>query len=115
MPNKPTEGPTARGGIACPHFSETFTFNAKGEAVVVEQDSPGDLVARAKNVAVCPIGFREDHPDFGIPETLFQTIPLDTTGVRQAIAKWAELNLSISEHGEALQTAVRQVIMEVSP
>jgi hypothetical protein len=83
--------------------------------VVVEQDSARDLVARAKNVAVCPIGFREDNPEFGVPETLFQTIPLNTTGVRQAIVKWAELNLTISEHGEALQTAVRQVFMEVSP
>ncbi len=97
-----------------PHFAYPFKFNAKGESIVVEQDSPGDLTARAANVAVCSEGFREDAPEFGIPPLLFQNVPLDINQVQAQIARWAELNLSVSEHGEALQTAVRIITAEVS-
>jgi hypothetical protein len=70
---------------------------------VVEQDSPADLLARAKNVAVCPGGFREDNPDFGIPHLLFRTIPLDVAGTAEAVARWADLDVSASEHAQALE------------
>ncbi len=99
--------------IASPHFSATFEILQKGSKVV-EQNSEGDLLARAKNVAVCPIGFREDVPEFGIPELLFKTVPLRLAEVRTEIARWAELDLSVAEHSEGLETAIRQVLAHVT-
>lgn len=99
--------------VASPHCSSTFTIAPKGTQVV-EQDSEGDLLARAKNVAVCPQGYREDNPDFGIPPLLFQSVPLDIASVQADIARWAELDLTVSEHMQGLETAVRTVLAEVS-
>jgi hypothetical protein len=99
--------------VTTPHFAFPYNFNAKGQSVVVEQDSPGDLLARAANVAVCPVGFREDNPEYGIPSLLFQTVPLDIHGTQEAIARWAELSLQVSEHAEALRQATRIITAEV--
>ena len=99
--------------ILTPHFAFPYSFDSKGRSTVVEQDSPGDLLARAANVAVCPVGFREDNPEYGIPSLLFQTVPLDTQGTQEAIARWAELSLQVSEHAQALQQATRIITAEV--
>jgi hypothetical protein len=100
-------------GVFTPHFSSQFTFDAKGRSVVVEQDSEGDLIARAKNVAVCPQGFREDNPDFGIPQLLFRNVPLDVSAVQNEIARWADLSLSVTE-SEGVEAALRKVLVEVT-
>lgn len=97
-----------------PHFAYPFAFNAKGQSVVVEQDSEADLRARAANVCVCPEGFRDELPEYGIPPLLFDTIPLPIAEVQAAIAKWAEVDLSVSEHAEGVETAVRKVLAEVA-
>lgn len=96
-----------------PHFTYPFQFNTRGQSVTVEQDSPGDLLARAANVCVCPEGFRDELPEYGIPPLLFHTIPLPIGEVQAAVSRWAELNLSVSEHAEALQQAVRNVQIQV--
>jgi hypothetical protein len=100
--------------VATPHFAYPFAFNAKGEAIVVEQDGEADWRARAANVAVCPVGFREDLPEYGVPPLLFATIPIDVAGIREAISRWAELDASVEEHAEGLDQTVRAVIAEVS-
>lgn len=96
-----------------PHYAFPFAFSKKGEAVVVEQDSEGDLLARAANVSVCPQGFREDLPEFGIPPLLFRTVPLPTAEVQAAVARWAEISLSVTEQMEG-QPAYRKVLEEVN-
>ena len=100
--------------ITSPHNAPTFAIGQKGTAVV-EQGSEGDLLARAKNVCVCPIGFREDNPEFGIPSLLFKTIPLDISSVQTEVERWAEVDLTVSEYAEGLQTAIRNILAEVGP
>ncbi len=97
-----------------PHFQYPFAFNARGQSKVVEQDSPGDLEARAANVCVCPIGFREDQPEYGIPELLFGTIPLDISTVQEEVARWANLDVEVTEHAKALEVATRLLEVGVS-
>jgi hypothetical protein len=70
------------------HLAAPFSFNAKGEAATVEQGSPADIVGCTLNVCVCLEGFREDLPEFGIPELPFQETPLDTTLLEEAIRRW---------------------------
>lgn len=97
------------------HLSATFTFNSKGQTLTVEQGSPADLRARAKNVLVCSQGFREDLPEFGIPQVLFRNPPLDLASVQEAVTRWANIDASISEHATALEQATRELTVTVSP
>lgn len=97
-----------------PHLASPFSFNAKGIAHTVEQDSPEDHRTRAYNVVVCPIGFRDDLPEYGIPELLFSRVPLDTEALKTAIERWAEIEeVSATEAEEIFQSADRKVTVEV--
>lgn len=97
-----------------PHFAYPFAFNSKGQSVTVEQDSEQDCVARAANVCVCTEGFRDELPEYGIPSLLFRTVPLPIGEVQEAVARWAEVDLSVSEHAEGVETAIRKVLAEVA-
>jgi hypothetical protein len=93
------------------HFSQTFTIGAKG-AAVVEQDSPEDMAACVYRIAVCQQGYRDDLPAFGIPQVAYQALPLDLSGVEEAISRWEpRARENIEEHMEAL--AGVQVDIEV--
>ena len=99
--------------IANPHFAVTFAFNAKGQSVVVEQDSEQDLIARAKNVLVCEQGFREELPEYGVPSLLFRTVPLPLDAVQADVSRWAEIDVSLIESTPSLELATRQILAQV--
>jgi len=80
--------PTIVRDVDAPTFAFPFTFNAKGEALVVQQGTVEDVASCAANIAVCPIGFRTDAPDFGAPDPSFATLPLDTGALADAITRW---------------------------
>lgn len=101
--------------ILAPHYSPTFTLNARGQSVVVEQGSEADLRARAKNVLVCPKGFREDLPEYGIPNVLFRNPPLNTGQIQTEVSRWARLDASVAEHMIGLEVASREIDVSVSP
>ncbi len=101
-----------RVSIQNPHFAPTFALTKKGSKVV-EQGSPEDLQARAKNVLVCPVGFRADRPEFGAPPTLFETIPLNVRGIHDAVAKWAEVDAAVTEAALPEALSSRQITVEV--
>jgi hypothetical protein len=96
------------------HLTSPFTFNNRGIASVQIQDSPEEHRTRAYNVVVCPIGFRDDLPEYGIPELLFSRVPLDVESLKTAIERWAEIEkVSASEAEEIFQSADRKVTVEV--
>ena len=99
--------------VSIPHFAAQFQLGRHGSAVV-EQDSPGDLQARAFNVLVCPAGFREDEPEFGRPELLFKALPVNTRAIQDALARWAGVDAAVSDSGAFLEPWVRNIIAEVS-
>jgi|SRR5580704_10868691 hypothetical protein len=69
-------------------LASPFTFDAKGEAAIVTQGTPPSRLSGAYNVCVCPEGFRDDLPEFGIPQMEFQTIPLGLKQLEEAILRW---------------------------
>lgn len=69
------------------HLSSPFTIIKEG-ARTNEQGSPADILASAVNVCQCPEGFREDLPQFGRPELLFNTVPLPLSTLADAITTW---------------------------
>lgn len=70
------------------HFNSPFSFNTRGEAILEREGTQGCVLANTYNVAVCPEGFREDLPEFGVPPLEFQTVPLHLAGLEEALLRW---------------------------
>jgi phage baseplate assembly protein W len=70
-----------------PHFAAPFRLTTAG-AAVDEQDSLQEVQACVMNAVACPQGYRLDLPAFGIPDPLFQTVPIDTEQIRQAVSRY---------------------------
>lgn len=101
-------------GIELPHFPAEFKLTEHG-AVYVEQDSPEDIAACVFRIVSTVTGFREDYPEFGVGEVVFQNVPLNLGALEAAIEKFeprAELNTT--EGAQAMQQALRQIGIEVS-
>lgn len=70
-----------------PTFTAPFTFT-NGVANVAEQDTIDDVASCVRNVVSCVQGFRDDLPDFGIPDPLFQAAPFNPQAMQEAIGRW---------------------------
>jgi len=96
------------------HLTFPYAVNAKGIAATAIQDSEAEIANCVFNVASCIQGFREDSPEFGIADQTFQNIPLDLEALNEQITRWEpRADLTLSEQEEALNTAIRQITIEV--
>lgn len=77
--------------VNTPHFAYPFRFSGvDGHAVVNEQDSESDVIDCTIAILKCPLGFRDELPDFGVRETLFTEGDLDLEEIRMALEMWEE-------------------------
>lgn len=67
-----------------PHFAFPFTRTATG-VQSVEQDSEEHILAQEQMVAYCPLGYREERPEFGWPWPDLQLMPIDATPLLNAL------------------------------
>lgn len=96
------------------HFGSPFSFNAQGYVETVDQDSAPDILAATYNLCVCPEGFRDDLPEFGIPQLEFQTVPLPLGALEEAILRWEpRASPEIIESALAANQGSRLVSIEV--
>ena len=82
------------------HLSSPLTFNSKGVAETLVQDSPAEIQNCVYDIVLCTIGEREDNPEFGIADQTFTNVPLDLEAMREQIATFeprAELSLAEAE------------------
>jgi phage baseplate assembly protein W len=70
-----------------PHFNAPFALSASG-AAVVDQNSPEEILACVNNIVSCPIDFRVELPNFGIPWPQFVEAPVPFAGIAQAVLLW---------------------------
>ena len=95
-----------------PHFAIPFQF-AGAQAAVVEQDSVDEIAYCAYTVLTCPLGFRVDLPEFGLPDPTF-TQPVDTELIRETVEEWEPRALvafsaeELDELAEAVTAPVEQ-------
>lgn len=92
-----------------PHFAFPF---ARGN--VVEQDTP-DHVNSCENVIVrCPVGFREERPDFGIPWPEFATAPLDPADITHALRRLEPRGTATGEeYADVVDASIRHLSITV--
>jgi hypothetical protein len=69
-----------------PHFAFPFARAAGGGSVaVIEQDSQEHIMACAQVIANCPLGARDERPEFGWAWPDLVELPLDPTPLIQAL------------------------------
>lgn len=84
--------PVRQQDIQNPHFSVPFRFGGvNGGAFMNGQDTGDDIIDCVKAIIAYNIGDRQDLPEFGIPELLFQVYDEVTIDqVRTAVMEWEE-------------------------
>lgn len=97
------------------HLASEFEFNAKGKVETVIEGTTDCTAARVFHVAVCPSGWREDNPSFGVPELAFNSVPLSLVSFEAAIRRWEpEASLEATEQALGQLQSQRSVNVEVS-
>jgi phage baseplate assembly protein W len=72
-----------------PHLAMPLRFKG-AQWVLVEQDSEEEVAQCVRNVCAFERGYRIEDPDFGITDPTFQTMPIDTGDIAQALADYEE-------------------------
>lgn len=101
--------------VTTPQFVAPFALDSSGVPIVCQQDSPADVASCVYNVVVCPPHAKLGDPNFGVPELLFQTIPLNTNAMMQAISKQEpRASLAIDAVNDAISAAIQNVSIRVA-
>jgi len=79
------------------HLASPMSFDAKGIAATVVQDSQEDRSARVLNCVLCEEGFRQDLPEYGVPSLFGQIVPLQLAPFQAAIERWTDVEVSTEE------------------
>jgi hypothetical protein len=96
--------------IERPHFAHPFVRGGH----VVEQDDPEHIKACATRVVLCPVGFRDDRPEFGWPWPEFANAPIDTDELRQALKQFEpRADPSAREWGDVADAATRHISVDL--
>jgi phage baseplate assembly protein W len=99
--------------IENPHMVWPFHRDpASGNVAVVEQDTPEHIQSCELAIAACPLGFRQERPDFGWPWPEMKTIPLDPQPLVDALNR-LEPRVSrrtASEYADLAGTATDRII-----
>jgi hypothetical protein len=97
-------------------FLAPFAFSSAGSVETVPQDSAEALLSNTLNVCECEEGFRDDLPEFGVPELAFQNAPLHLKPLVEAVRRWEpEAELDVVEKAlTATQQGARVLTIEVS-
>jgi phage baseplate assembly protein W len=97
-----------------PHFALPFRFQTPA-AAVVEQDSLDEIAGCVLAILACPLGFRVELPDFGVPDLTFEQQPVDTASVRALVEEWEpRAGVLFSQHPNALDVAIARLEALVS-
>jgi hypothetical protein len=88
-----------------PEPAAPFTIGPGGTETV-EQGSIQASAAHIYNIAVCPQGFRDDLPEYGVPPLLWKTMPLDLDALEEALRRWEPAaSLELEQHRQAVAQA----------
>jgi hypothetical protein len=96
-----------------PHFALPFRFE-NGSAVVVEQDTTDEILTCELAILLCPVGFRMELPEFGIPDPTFSQRSPDVEAIAAALAAWEpRAQETMSGQLDALDELISHVTVRV--
>jgi|SRR5215831_10979310 len=70
-----------------PHFSYPFRFS-NPQVAVSEQDSLDEIADCVLVTLLCPLGYRAELPEFGLPDPAFSSPFVDTDLIRRTVEFW---------------------------
>jgi hypothetical protein len=74
---------------ALPHLAFPFARTSDGTGIQVnEQDTVNEIMACQMVIINCPVGYRDDRPEFGWAMPYMRQAPLDTGGLEQALREF---------------------------
>ena len=76
--------PSATPQVPIPHFSYPFTLT-NGGALVVDQDSYGEVLSCVQTILACPLAACPELPKFGYPDPTFSGAPPNPAAIVAAI------------------------------
>lgn len=100
-----------------PHFAYPFQRGASGGVNAVEQDTVEHVTACENVIVRCPLGWREERPEFGWPWPEFHPAPLPLGPLQAALRQFEPRgNTSAVEYADVVDASIRymQVDVEVS-
>lgn len=73
-----------------PDLPIRFVYNDDGtlDLATVEQDSIAEIENCVEVILRCPLGWRDELPEFGTPSVTYSQMPVDPTEIRMAIQRW---------------------------
>jgi phage baseplate assembly protein W len=80
-----------------PHFSLPFRFGGP-PAAVSEQDSVEEIADCCMAILLCPLGYRVELPEFGLPPQTFSTPRPDRDEIRGALEQWEARAATLLTH-----------------
>jgi hypothetical protein len=97
-----------------PHFDFPFRRDPEtSKVVVVEQDTPEHILACENMIVRCPLGFREERPEFGWPFPTFGNAPLNVGQLESALRKFEPRSYAKgTEYADVADAAVRHIQIE---
>lgn len=98
-----------------PHFAFPFERDpSTGKVRVVEQDSEEHIMSCEHVIVRCPLGWRDEKPEFGWPWPEFATIPLDLASLEAALRQWEPRSMATAEdYADVANEAIRNVTVNV--
>lgn len=96
-----------------PHFS--FPFRLDGDHVAVdEQNTSDEIMACVSVIARCPVGFRDERPDYGWPFPEFRNVPVQPGPLEVALMRLEpRAQYAFHEYADVLSAAVRHLEVAV--
>jgi phage baseplate assembly protein W len=101
--------------VSTPHFAFPFVRGPGGRVNVVEQDTDEHVMACENVIVRCPVGFRDERPEFGIPWPDFKNAPLDVGGIEEALQRFEPRSrATAADYADVIDAATQTVRVEVS-
>jgi hypothetical protein len=87
---------------------------SQGGIAVVEQDSPEHIMSCEMVITVCPLGARDDRPEFGWAMPDLNTPPLDTEALKSALQTLEpRADVEITQYADLIDAAKQFIEVEV--
>lgn len=101
--------------IERPHLRFPFARDPHtGSVGVVEQDSVDHVMSCEMVITVCPLGARDDRPEFGWPWPDLQTPPLDTESLRVALEEFEpRADVEVTQFADLIDAAKQFIEVRV--
>jgi phage baseplate assembly protein W len=115
LPPTADPGKSSAPTVDLPHFAFPFVRGKNGHVNVLEQDTIEHVMSCEQVIATCPLGARQERPEFGWDWPVWDTWPLNLGGLEAALQTFEPRGIvsDITELANAVGSWVRDVNVDI--